>query len=120
MNKKRWALAGVFIALVILLNYPFFKRTPPPANPAGAKNDLSSIGMAEMRYLGWRGTYASLEQLLEAGYIEPSQTGRHHGYKYEVEVDGRRSFKITATPLDPAAEGLPTFIMDDSMQISEQ
>lgn len=126
--KAAMGLLGVVIALAIGF-YIFkaqFTKGPaggaPPAqhiDVAGVKNDLIAIAQAERLYLASNGTYATLDQLQQAGSLTFSGTSRR-GYHYVAEVDGGQHFRVTAAPADPGKAGWPTLTIDETMQITQQ
>ena len=80
----------------------------------GVRTDLLGLAQAERIYLATHGTYATLSDLEQAG----SYSGKHRsGYTYRVEIDGARHFEITAAPVNEHSEGLPTFTIDETMQV---
>jgi hypothetical protein len=126
--KKVGGLLGLVIALGI--GYFIFKAqmTQGPTGGApprqvidttGVENDLAAIGHAEKMYLASHGTYASLDQLKQEGMMTFGD-GSRLGYTYTVEFQDGQSFRITATPTDPAKQSWPTLTMDDTMQIQKQ
>lgn len=126
--KKAGGLLGLVIALGI--GYFIFKTqmtqgptggAPPQqvVDTTGVENDLIAIGHAEKMYLASHGTYASLGQLKQEAMMTFSD-GSQRGYTYMVDFQDGQSFRITATPADPAKKGWPTLTMDDEMQIQRQ
>ena len=96
-------------------------REEPPIeqiNLVRIKTDLLALAQAERRYLAANGRYATLEQLAPFGSMNslPGQAPR--GMVYEIEVDGARHFRITARPRHAAGADLPTFTIDETMQIT--
>ncbi len=81
------------------------------------RGDLISLAQAERLYLAANGCYGTLEQLRQSGHISAiPEEGRNGKYRYEVETDGAAHFRITA---NPAAAGLPTLSIDETMQITQ-
>lgn len=126
--KKVGGLLGIVIALGI--GYFIFKAqmtqgptggAPPQQviDTAGVENDLAAIGRAEKMYLASHGTYASLDQLKQEGMMTFTD-GTRRGYQYSVDFEGGQSFRVAATPADPAKKDWPTLVMDDTMQIQRQ
>jgi hypothetical protein len=84
----------------------------------GIRTALTSMGEAERQYQATRGTYATLDQLAEAGLLVGGADRR--GYTFATTVDGARGFTITATPSDPEKHAWPTFAISEMMQVSQQ
>lgn len=126
--KGAGAILGIVFAVAIIY---FLVKTQYSTGPtggappkevidvAGVKSDLVAIGQAERMYLASHGAYASVDQLHEDGSIAFSGTNRR-GYNYMAEVDDGQHFRISAAPSDPAKQGWPTLVIDDTMQISQQ
>jgi hypothetical protein len=122
--------AGALLGLVIVLAVGYWlyrmEVTPSAAQGAtapveqidttGVTSDLISIGQAEKLYLASHDTYATLDQLQQEGSIS---FGSRRGYNYAVQVDGQR-FQAVATPADSSKAGWPTFLMDQTLQVSRQ
>lgn len=79
------------------------------------KSSLLSMGESERQYLVAHGTYATLDQLSEAGLLAGSADRR--GYTFVAEPDGSRGFTITASPADPEKQSWPTLQINDTMQV---
>jgi len=82
---------------------------------AAVRSDLLSLAQSERLYLASNGTYATIEELRQAGNIR-NENGRR-GYRYEVTHDGARHFRITAIPADPSNQDRPILTIDETMQI---
>lgn len=120
-----------FLALVIALGVGYYMFThqmtslPGGAPPqqvidvAGVRNDLVAIAQAERLYLAEHGSYATIEQLQQAGAIAFGGANRR-GYNYTVEVVGGQSFRVVATPADPEKQDWPTLSIDDTMQVKQE
>lgn len=87
-------------------------------NLVAVRSDLLSLAQAERLYLATNGSYAGLEELRRSGNVNPFPEQIRRGYVYSVEVDGARHFRITARPSDSSRTDLPTFSIDEGMQIS--
>jgi hypothetical protein len=124
--------AGTLLALLLALGigYYIFKTQFQPGPPGGAppqqqidtvgvRNDLLAIAQAERMYMASNGTYATLEQLQQAGSLTWSGASRR-GYTYQIEVNGAQGFRVVATPADPGKEGWPTLTINETMQIQQQ
>jgi hypothetical protein len=90
-----------------------------PINYTAVRSDLLSLGQAERLYLAAHGSYATLEQLQRSRSMNSFPGTGRLGYQYSIEVDGAEHFRITASPEDSSAEGLPTLWIDETMQISQ-
>jgi hypothetical protein len=88
------------------------------ADVTGVKNDLLGMAQAERAYMALNGHYASLADLHQSGDLVIDPTRGRLGYSYSDQI-GERTFLITATYSGPAT-GMPTFSIDESMQISQQ
>lgn len=84
----------------------------------GIKTALTSIGNAERQYQATRGSYATLDQLAEAGLLVGGADRR--GYTFDATADGPKGFTITATPTDPAKSDWPTLAITETMQVTQQ
>jgi Tfp pilus assembly protein PilE len=87
-------------------------------NLIAVKSHLLSLGQSERFYLATNGTYATLEQLPHSDIISSDPESNRWRYVYSAEVDGAAHFRITATPADSSGAHLPTFSIDETMQIS--
>lgn len=126
--KAVFSLGGLVIALAIV--YFLYKAQLPEGagggkssieqiDLTGVRTDLLGLAQSERLYLASNSTYASLEQLQQAGAVTFSGAKRR-GYHYAIEVDAGKHFKITATPADPAKSGWPVLSIDETMQISQR
>jgi len=80
------------------------------------RSQLLTIGQAERQYVVAHGAYGTLDQLRQEG--PPTLGTDDRGYVFNAEPDGSRSFKVTATPTDPARTGWPTLTLDETMEIT--
>jgi hypothetical protein len=119
-------LAGLFIVLLIgyliyssqIQNIGGGKPLKQQINTIAIQNDLLSLGQAEKLYLATNSKYATLEELQSSNIMNSIPNGSGSGYSYTVEVDGVSHFRITASSADPARTDLPTFHIDETLQIS--
>jgi hypothetical protein len=81
----------------------------------GVRLDLLSLAQAERLYLAANGTYATLEELRQAG--NESAVASKRGYSYFVELEDGRHFRITSSPSDPSKAEWPTLSIDETMQV---
>ena len=88
-------------------------------NLVDIRSDLLSLGQAEKLYLAANGSYATLEQLRSSKVMSYIPRGSRSGYQYMAEVDGSTHFRITANPPESSGADLPTFSIDENMQVSE-
>ena len=126
--KSVAGIIGLVLALAIGLFIYKAEFTQGPAGGAppaqtidvtGVKNELLALAQEERLYMASNGSYADLDQLQKDGSTTIAD-GARRGYSFAVTVDDGRHFKITASPSDPAKQGLPTLAIDDTMQISQQ
>jgi hypothetical protein len=87
------------------------------ADITGVKNDLLGMAQAERAYMTLNGRYASLDELHSSGNLLVDPARDRQGYYYSSQVSDR-SFTITATYSGPAT-GMPTFSIDESMQVTQ-
>jgi hypothetical protein len=87
------------------------------ADITGVKNDLLAMAQAERAYMALNGRYASLDELHSSGNLLVDPARDRQGYYYSSQVSDR-SFTITATYSGPAT-GMPTFSIDESMQVTQ-
>jgi hypothetical protein len=85
-------------------------------NAVGVRTTLLGIAQAERLYAATHGTYASIAELQNKGYL-PFSGNRLHGYKFETQVDGGRHFTILAKPLSVDSTNSPTLSIDETMKI---
>jgi hypothetical protein len=85
----------------------------------GVKTDLLSLAQAERLYLATNGIYATLGQLRRSNIMSSLPAENRSGYKYTAEVEGAEHFQITASPADSSNCELPTFFIDETMQITQ-
>jgi hypothetical protein len=126
--KAAGAILGIVFALAIgyfIIKSQYSQGPTGGAPPKevidviGVKNDLLSIAQAERTYLASHGSYASVDQLQQDGSITFSGTNRR-GYNYVAEVDDGQHFRITASASDPAKQGWPSLVIDETMEISQR
>jgi hypothetical protein len=115
------AVLGIGWHLYSLQVAPVVKGGAPASliNTVGVKNDLLSLAQCERFYLAAHGRYGDMEQLRQAGDLNPFPGDNHRGYDYEIEIEGAAHFRITAKPADPAQADLPTLSIDETMQIRQ-
>ena len=80
--------------------------------------NLLTIGQAQRVYLAAHGSYGTLDQLNQDG--PPAIPTENRGYLFNAVVDGARSFKVTATPVDPNKAGWPTLVIDETMTVTQR
>ena len=83
------------------------------ANETAAQMRLRSIVTAEQSYKAERGSYGSLEQLIEKGFLQDPSKGKLSGYKYEIQAS-KNSFQATAVPEEFGVTGKRSFFIDQS------
>ena len=88
------------------------------ADIAGVKNDLLAMARAERAFMALNGRYVPLEELYANGELQVDPARMREGYVYSATV-GETSFLITAT-YTGAASGMPTFSINDTMEISQR
>jgi hypothetical protein len=111
------AVAGVLIYRSMLTDDTGSTVSPEErVDTVRVQTDLLGIGRAERTYLVKHGRYGTVEELYEDGAISFSGKDRG-GYDYTSEIDGDKSFRITASPSDPTKKGWPTFSIDESMHV---
>jgi hypothetical protein len=84
----------------------------------GIRTALTSMGEAERQYQATRGSYATLDQLAEAGLLVGGADRR--GYTFDATANGAQGFTITATPTDPEKRAWPTLVISETMQVSQR
>ncbi len=117
-----------FLALIFALGIVYFLYTSQTnrryggtapkqqIDVTGVRFDLLSLGQAERLYLVSNGTYATLDELRQAG--NESAVASKRGYIFSVEVDDGLHFRITASPSNPSNAEWPTLFIDETMQVS--
>jgi hypothetical protein len=123
----RAALGLIGLLAVLAVGYYIFTAQVAPVVNGGSpvqqmdlvavKSDLLSLAQCERFYLATNGSYGTIEQLRQAGSLNPFPGDNHRGYVYEVEIKGGAHFRITAKPVDPAKGELPTLSIDETMKI---
>jgi hypothetical protein len=109
---------GYYIYSARIRSGPDNELLPRQTNLIAVKQDLLALAQAERLYLAANGSYATLEQLRRSGVVGALPKGGRGGYEYSIEADGARHFVITASPMDSSRSDLPTFSIDESMQVS--
>ncbi len=82
------------------------------------KLELVSIGKAEARYLVEHSTFGTIEQL-QAAELLTGQPDRN-GYAFTLMVNGGEGFNVTAAPSAEDKKNWPTFVMDQTQQITQR
>lgn len=123
----RAVLGFVGLLAVLAAGYYIFMAQVAPVESGGpplqqmnlvaVKTDLLSLARCEQIFLATNGSYGSIEQLRQAGNLNPFPGANHRGYLYEIEIDGGSHFRITAKPVDPTGTELPTLTIDERMKI---
>ena len=88
------------------------------ADITGVKNDLLAMAQAERAHMALSGSYASLAELHSSGDLVVDPARQRQGYSYMAEVSDRH-FTITAIYSGPATR-MPTFSIDETMEITQQ
>lgn len=91
---------------------------PQQTSLTAVKRDLLSLGQAERLYQAANGRYGTVEELRQSGIVSIVPEGDRWGYAYTIEADSAENFIVTARPFDTGS-GLPTLILDKTMQISQ-
>jgi len=86
----------------------------------GVKNDLFSLAQAEKLYCAANSSYADLDELKRSSIMNRIPEGGRSGYRYSIEVSGAQHFQVTANPPDSSETALPTFSIDEAMQLSQK
>ena len=122
--RSIFGIAGILIVLGVgyyLYTNQFNKesnRSPKQQiDLVGLRGDLLSLAQAERLYFASNGSYATLEQLQQAGGTN-FQGAIYRGYQFTIETDGLKHFQITARPADPARTDWPSLSVDETQQIS--
>jgi hypothetical protein len=91
------------------------KEGSPEMDEMMAQSLLRMIASAEATYkeTEGKGSYGSLDQLVEAKLIGPKEMFDHYGYKFEVTALGDH-FEATATPVEYGKTGKRSFFVDQS------
>ena len=84
----------------------------------GVQNDLLAMAQAERSYQALNGRYAPLDELRSNGSLVIDPARGRQGYTYSSDVS-ETHFTVTATYSGPAT-GMPTFSIDETMQITER
>lgn len=123
------AILGLLVVLAIALGfYYFYFQTSRPGgegtsavqaiSTTAVKNDLIAIANAERMHLSEKGSYATLEELIESGELKMEKP-RRENYVYTVETSGS-GFTVTARYDGPPGLRYPTLVIDQTMQIREE
>ena len=91
------------------------KEGSPEMDEMMAESLLRMIASAESTYqesVG-KGSYGSLDQMIEAKLIGPKEMFDHYGYKFEVTASGDR-FEATAMPVEYGKTGKRSFFVDQT------
>ena len=123
----RAVLGLVGLLAVLAIGYYIFTAQVAPVAGGGppaqqmdlvaVKTDLLGLARCEQLYLAANASYGSMEQLRQAGNLNPFPGDSHRGYVYDVEIDGGAHFRITAKPVDATRTELPTLSIDERMKI---
>ncbi len=126
------SIVSLVVVLAIVLGgyYFIFKRVQTEGtagSPAqaisltGVRSDLLSIAQAERTYYGLKGSYASMEELIQSGSLAMTRNSRD-GYAYSVDTSAG-GFTVTARytgePGKPALPGMPTLAVDQTFEMRE-
>ena len=115
-------VVGVLTALTV----PNVVRTRIRANESAAQIALRTIGSAMAAYHLERDTYPSdLSQLAPTSDVlvnieETVASGVKLGYRFQVASADQDTYRVTATPEDPAVAGAHTFILTESGVIEDE
>ena len=110
-------VAGLFIYRNMLIDDAGKVVSPEErVDTFGVQTDLLGIGRAERTYLVTHGRYGTVEELQEDSLIQFSGKNQR-GYDFESEVNGDRSFRITARPSDPSKTKWPSFSIDENLRV---
>ena len=91
------------------------KEGSPEMDEMMAESLLRMIASAESTYqesVG-KGSYGSLDQMIEAKLIGPKEMFDHYGYKFEVTASGDH-FEATAMPVEYGKTGKRSFFVDQT------
>lgn len=111
----------VLMILSVVLAVGCSSQPAPPQQQidvVGIRSELLTIGKAEGQYLVAHSTYATMEQLQQDNLLVGGADRR--GYTFAVSVNGSDGFSVTATPSAEDKKSWPTFVMDQTQQISQQ
>lgn len=122
------AIIGLLVALAVAFGfYYFYFKTSRPGgegtsavqaiNTTAVKNDLIAIANAERMHLSEKGSYVSLEELIDSGELRMEKP-RRENYVYTVETNGS-GFTVTARYDGPPGLRYPTLTIDQTMQIRQ-
>ena len=113
-------MRGALMILCVAMAAGCSQPAPPQqqVDVVGIKSDLLTIGKAEGQYLVAHSTYATLEQLQQDNLLVGGAERR--GYTFAVSVNGSEGFSVTATASAEDKKSWPTFVMDQTQQITQQ
>jgi hypothetical protein len=84
------------------------------ANEIAAQARLRTIATGEAAYYAQgEGRYASLEELVQSGFVNDPMKGNLRGYRFEVRAKAN-SFEATAVPENFGVTGRRSFYVDDT------
>ena len=124
------ALFGIVGLVAVLgVGWYIYSLEAVPAEPGGTpvalidtvgiKNDLLGLAQCERYYLAAHGRYGDMDQLRQAGDLNPFPGDNRRGWDYEIETEGAAHFRVTAKPSDPLRSELPTLSIDETMRIRQ-
>ena len=126
----RSAFGFVGLLIVLLIGYLIYSSQVkemgdgrPPKQQidlVGVKSDLLSLAQAEKLYCAMNSSYADFDGLKRSNVMSRIPQNGRSGYQYSIEVDGAEHFQVTANPPDSAETVLPTFTIDETMQLSQE
>jgi hypothetical protein len=126
------ALVSLVLTAAIGLGiyYVFLKQAAPAPgttvtaaiSTTGVQMDLTAIAQAERAYYTQTGSYATFDQLVSSGGLALAKPGRD-SYTYAIDTSSA-GFTVTARwtppPGTPAEVHLPTYTIDETMQVHQQ
>ena len=81
---------------------------------------MSRQPQAEKLYCAANNGYADLAMLKRSNIMNRIPEGGRSGYQYSIDASGADHFLITAVPPDSSETVLPTFTIDETMQLSQK
>jgi hypothetical protein len=126
--RSAFGFVGILIVLVIgyLIYTSQIKEMGDGAPPkqqidlVGVKSDLLSLAQAEKLYCATNSSYADFDRLKRSNVMNRIPQDGRSGYQYAIDVNGSEHFQITATPPDSSETVLPTFTIDETMQLAQE